>query len=533
MKPGMRTRLGWALMGGGLVQALAAGPEAGWAAASAAAAAAAGTTSAEVSTAAVGAAASAAALPPALAGQLERELAAVVNDGQHPLSGLSVLAIRDGKVVYQQQFGLRRIDTVGNGATAPVTPATLFRIASISKMMTTFGVMKLVEEGRLRLDADVGDYLGFPLRNPHYPDRPITLRHLLSHTSTLRDDAGYSWGTDTTLADVLLPGGAKYGSGKMWAGGAGGTAGTSGTAAGSGNAGAGGQPGAYFTYCNLNWGVIGTIMERVTGERFDRLMRRLLLAPMGLHGGYNPSEFSPADVADTATLYRKRTTDTEIWNPAGPWIAQVDNFGVAPPAAPAGIGTYVIGTNATLFSPTGGMRMSAAGMGKIMLMLINNGRHDGKQILQPSSIDLMFSEQWTDNGSNGDTLRGLYHSWGLGAQRFIGLPGRQGGDDRGGAGGKDSAGAGHGSGDGSGSGGGRHNGLVAGGGFSAVGHLGEAYGLVSAFALDRAGRNGLVSLVGGFGSDPERDPGQYSALSRSEERILTALHRRAVLGQRD
>lgn len=550
MKPGMRTLLGWVLMGGGLVQALAAGPEAGWTAGSTAIGAAAGAASADATstvagaasthatsatggaagahaTSAVGGAAgahaaaaataaaaaaatggNASALPPAVAARLERELAAVVNDGQHPLSGLSVLAIRDGKISYQQQFGLRRIDTAGNGATAPVTPATLFRIASISKMMTTFGVMKLVEEGRLQLDADAGDYLGFPLRNPHSPDRPITLRHLLTHTSTLRDDAGYSWGTDTKLADVLLPGGAKYGSGKMWAG---------------------GQPGAYFTYCNLNWGVIGTIMERVTGERFDRLMKRLLLAPMGLSGGYNTSEFSPADVADTATLYRKRTTDTEIWNPAGPWIAQVDNFGVAPPAAPAGIGSYVVGTNGTLFSPTGGMRMSAAGMGKIMLMLINNGRHDGKQILQPSSIDLMFSEQWTDNGSNGDTLRGLYHSWGLGAQRFIGLPGGSGsgsGDVRGGNG----AGAGRGNGANNNPSNNASNGLVAGAGFSAVGHLGEAYGLVSTFALDRAGRNGLVSLVGGFGSDPERDPGRYSALSRSEERILTALHRRAVLG---
>ena len=468
MKPGMRALLGWALMGGGLVQAMAAAPAA---------------------PGAVPGAATAAAI--ATATQLDRELAAVVNDTQHPLSGLSVLAIRDGKVAYQQQFGLRRIGTAGTGgvnATAPVTPATMFRIASISKMMTTFGLMKLVEEGRLELDTDVSAYLGFPLRNPHYPDRAITLRHLLTHTSSLRDDAGYSWGTDTRLSDVLVPGGGKYGSGAMWAQ--------------QGSQGKNAAPGDYFTYCNLNWGVIGTIMERVSGERFDRLMKRLLLAPMGLRGGYNTSEFSPAEVADTATLYRKRTTDTEIWNPAGPWIAQVDNYGVAPPAAPAGIASYVIGSNGTLFSPTGGMRMSAPDMGKIMLMLINHGKHEGRQILKPESIKLMFSEQWTNNGNNGDTLRGLYHSWGLGTQRFADVPGSG-------------------------------NRLVQGGGFSAVGHLGEAYGLVSTFALDLAGRNGLVSLIGGFGTDPEQYSGRYSALARSEELILTALYRRAVLGKAD
>jgi hypothetical protein len=114
----------------------------------------------------------------------------------------------------------------------------------------------------------------------------------------------------------------------------------------------------------------------------------------------------------------------------------------------------------------------------------------------------MFSEQWTNNGSNGDTLRGLYHSWGLGTQRFANTPGSG-------------------------------NRLVQGGGFSAVGHLGEAYGLVSTFVVDLEHRNGLISLIGGFGTDPELYPGQYSALVRSEELILTALYRRAVLGKAD
>lgn len=421
-------------------------------------------------------------LAAAPAATLERELAAVVNSPQHPLSGLSVLAVARGKVVYQQQFGLRRIDTAGNGVTAPVTPPTMFRIASISKMMTTLGLMKLVEEGKLALDEDVSTYLGFPLRNPHFPAQAITLRHLLSHTSSLRDDAGYFWGADTAIRDVLTPGAAKHGEGAMW--------------------GKEARPGAYFTYCNLNWGVIGTIMEQASGERFDRLMKRLLLAPMGLRGGYNTAEFSPAEVADTATLYRKRTTDTEVWQPAGPWIAQVDDFGVKPPAPAAGLDRYVIGSNGTLFSPTGGMRISAPDMGKIMLMLMNGGRHEGKQILRPDSIAAMFAEQWTFDGKNGDTLRGLYHSWGMGTQRFA-----------------DSPGAG--------------NRLVQGGGFSAVGHLGEAYGLVSTFVLDLANKNGMVTLIGGFGTDPETTPGQYSALTRQEETILTSLYRRAILGRAD
>src|SRR5689334_24747384 len=124
------------------------------------------------------------------------------------------------------------------------------------------------------------------------------------------------------------------------------------------------------------------------------------------------------------------------------------------------------------------MRISAADMGKIMLMLISNGRHEGRQILRPESLQAMFAEQWRYIARSGDTLKGLYHSWGLGTQRFADEPGKG-------------------------------NRLVSGGGFSAVGHLGEAYGLISTFVVDLQRKNGLVSLIGGFASDPDAYPGQF------------------------
>lgn len=75
---------------------------------------------------------------------------------------------------------------------------------------------------------------------------------------------------------------------------------------------------------------------------------------------------------------------------------------------------------------------------------------------------------------------------------------------------------------------GQGNGLADGASFDAVGHLGDAYGLVSAFVLDFKNRNGMVMLVGGTGSDPGQYPGAYSAMGRSEELILTALYRGAI-----
>lgn len=410
---------------------------------------------------------------------LDAELAAIVNDPRLQLASLSVLAIRAGQPVYEAAFGRRHIGSGGsNGALPdkPATPDTLYRIASISKMMTTLGLMRLHEAGRMDLDADVSGYLGFTLRNPHFPERAITLRMLLTHRSSLRDEGGYSWPFATALKDVLVPGDAK-----TWSDRAG--------------------PGDYFTYCNLGWGVIGTAMERVAGERFDLLMQRLLLQPLGLTAGYNVALLPPAALDRLATLYRKRSADTEVWNAGGPWIPQVDDYSTTPPAPPAGIAGYVPGTNATPFSPTGGLRISARDLGVVMRMLMDGGVHDGKPLFRRDTLDRMFARQWTHDGQggNGDSLGGFFNAWGLGNAHFPDRPGMR---------------------------------LVEGGGFEAVGHLGDAYGLRSVFAFDPARRDGLVVLAGGVSSDPEQDKGRYSAMARYEERILTALYRRAIAVER-
>ncbi|XYJ10560.1 serine hydrolase domain-containing protein [Telluria sp. B2] len=410
--------------------------------------------------------------------RLERALAAIVQDPACELASLSVLAIRGGKPAFAGAWGRRRI-----GATPaqdlPATPDTLYRIASISKMMTTLGLMRLLEDGKVALDADVSAYLGFRLRNPHFPGQVITLRHLLTHRSSLRDEAGYSFPAGAALRDFLVPGGALHGAGAMWSSKAG--------------------PGEYFTYCNLGWGLIGTLMERVTDERFDRLMRRLLLQPLGVEGGYNPSELPPQAIGNLATLYRKRTVDTEAWNAAGPWIAQADDYSVRAPAVPPGLDNYVIGDNATPFSPTGGLRISARGLGTIMLMLMNGGVHEGQRILKAETLERMFARQWTADGKggNGDTLNGFFNAWGLGNAQFPDQPGMR---------------------------------LVE-GGFDAVGHLGDAYGLRSVFALDRKRGNGMIVLVGGSAVNPDSLPGRYSALASFEEKVLTSIFRHAIVGE--
>jgi CubicO group peptidase (beta-lactamase class C family) len=400
----------------------------------------------------------------AFAERLDAELAAIVGDPAHPLASLAVLAIRDGEVVYHRQFGHRWIDNAEPARSKPADAQTLYRVASISKLVTALGAMKLVEEGTLALDRDVGEYLGYPLRNPHFPEATITLRMLLAHTSSLRDGAGYSWPEDRRLEEVLAEAAARK-DGAMWS--------------------ADARPGAYFHYANLPWGVVGTIMEKATGERFDRLMKRLVLDPMGLQGGYHPADLPEAQVRSIATLYRKRATDDKArWDPNGPWIPQVNDFSKAPLAPRAGPG-YVPGRNGTLFGPQGNLHATAADLGRIMRMLMDRGMLDGKRIFKAETIDAMLSQ-------------------GLGNQHFLDVSGPGEGDR-----------------------------LVEGGGFTGVGHHGDAYGLTGMLVFDRAARNGIVFLTGGPGFDPETARGRYSGFFRHEERILTALHRRAILGAAD
>jgi CubicO group peptidase (beta-lactamase class C family) len=424
------------------------------------------------------------------AAALTRQLQAIADDPAMPLPGLSVAAIRHGEIVYTQQFGSKRLAMAATPA-QPVDANTMFRVASVSKFVTALGAMKLVEQGRLALDADVGDYLGYRLRNPNFPDRPITLRMLLTHTSSLRDEGGFKWAPEVDLKEVLLPDGRHYGKGLMWAKNA--------------------PPGDWFEYVNFNWGLIATVMERAGGERFDRLMRRLVFDPMGLKAGFYLADFVPASIADVATLYRKREKDgDERWDPAGPWIAQADDFGFDAPVAPVGLERYVAGTNGTIFGPQGSLRISVGELAKIMLMLMNEGRHEGRRILAPHTVAAMFGRQWTlrdgANGSpdgDGGSYRGLYHAWGLGNQHFtdtsIVKDGRANGDR-----------------------------LVEGGGFTGVGHLGWSWGLNALFAFDPVTKNGMIYVSSGVGANPDLQPGRFSSEARFQERITDALYRGAI-----
>jgi CubicO group peptidase (beta-lactamase class C family) len=92
----------------------------------------------------------------------------------------AMIAVKDGEIVYSHTAGF-----MDAARTRAPTEATLYKTSSIAKLVIAVAVMQQVELGRLDLDADVGDYLPFPVRNPAFPDTVITARMLMQHRAGL------------------------------------------------------------------------------------------------------------------------------------------------------------------------------------------------------------------------------------------------------------------------------------------------------------------------------------------------------------
>lgn len=106
---------------------------------------------------------------------------------QYNVVGMSIAVTKGNSLVFSKGYGLRDLSR-----NLPVNDSTVYRIASISKMITATALMILYEQGLFNLDDDVSNYLGWSLRNPNFPNDKITFRKLLTHTSSLRDGSGYS-----------------------------------------------------------------------------------------------------------------------------------------------------------------------------------------------------------------------------------------------------------------------------------------------------------------------------------------------------
>jgi CubicO group peptidase (beta-lactamase class C family) len=308
----------------------------------------------------------------------------------------------------------------------PVEADDPVRIASISKLIMALTALKLADEGKVELDRDVGEYLGWPVRSPHHPDAPVTLAHLLSHRAGLSDKAGYI----IPLGESLQ---AKFADPAAWR--------------------EVGPPGeAAFEYANLGSPLVATVLEKASGERYDRLVERLVFAPLGVKACLNWIGCGPDLEARAITLYR----DTGEIARDGPSDLPPNCTIPVAEGQSCDLAGYVPGTNASIFSPQGGVRIGMMDLAKIGQALMRGPGPEGIGISE-DMLQLMASSAFM--GETGATQ--MFCSYGL-ALQAIELPGSACDD------------------------------TLFGTDYPWIGHAGEAYGLLSGLWFDGYGQRGFV-----------------------------------------
>jgi CubicO group peptidase (beta-lactamase class C family) len=167
--------------------------------------------------------------------------------------GLGVAVVKNGEIVYTHSFGLKNVESQ-----TPLADTDIFRIASISKSFSATSIFQLIEKGKLKLSDDFSTVVGFRVRNPKFPQTVITLKMVMSHTSSINDSEGYF------NLDVINP--EKNPNWEKCYNDY--------------------EPGKGYMYCNLNYNMIGTVIEKLSGERFDKYVKNHILDPLKLYGGY-------------------------------------------------------------------------------------------------------------------------------------------------------------------------------------------------------------------------------------------------------
>ena len=258
--------------------------------------------------------------------------------------GVSAAVVKNGQIVYNESFGYANLEDK-----TPLTNEHIMRIASISKSFTATSLLQLVERGIISLDDDVSDLIGFQMRNPNHPEVPITLRMILSHTASIRDPEDYS-----TL-DHLNPA-------------------VSGDCASTYYE---YKPGEGYNYSNLGLNLAGTILENMSGVRFDKYVKDSVINRLGLYGGHNVDEL---DQTKIALIYRRVDGRYVESNAYGSVAHRLDD--------------YTMGYSAPMFSPTGGVKISAHDLAVYMMMHMNYGELNGVHIISEESAKTMQTPVW-------------------------------------------------------------------------------------------------------------------------------------------
>jgi len=280
--------------------------------------------------------------------------------------GLAACIAVNDRIAWSNGYGLANISK-----NIPFTPDnTIFQIASITKTFTATAIMQLRDKGLFSLDDDVNNFLDFSLRNPGYPDRPITFRHLLNHSSSIDDDdviyALYAPGDpNKSLKEVIT---AYF---------------TPDGALGRPNNFLNKAPGDKENYSNSGYAVLGYLVEIISQQSLEDYLQEHV--------------FKPLDMTDTSFYIAKLDEErqarcyTYAKKPENQ-LCPGDGDGNLLPAGMSpqrGFNEHALYSYPTLAD--GMLRTTVHQLANFMIAMMNGGRFEQTQLLKEQTVREMLS----------------------------------------------------------------------------------------------------------------------------------------------
>jgi len=279
--------------------------------------------------------------------------------------GLAACVAQGDKLVWYDGYGMANVSK-----RIPFTPdRTLFHIASVTKTITATAVMQLRDRGHFHLDDDVGRFLKFPMRNPRHPKRPISFRHLLTHTSSINDSDAlyltYSIGDPTMSLEEVVT---RYFtmSSSLWS---------------RKNFGKS-TPGAIMRYSNAGFGLLGYLVEVIGKQPLEEYLQQNVYRVLGM----NETSFYIANL-DPDRQARCYTYVRGVGAPLCPGDGDGNLLpeGVSPRA---GYNEHALYSYPTLAD--GMVRTSACQLANFMIAMMNGGRFGADRVLREETVAEML-----------------------------------------------------------------------------------------------------------------------------------------------
>ena len=275
--------------------------------------------------------------------ELDEKVGAIFKS--HKTVGATLVVAKDGQILYQRNYGHAYLVKK-----EPVDEDTYFRIASVTKMISAIGVMQLVEKGLLDLDTDISQYLGYDVRNPYYPKSRLTLRCLMTHTSSLSVGGGYSR-IRNPLRKLISTDKKQTGNFHKE------------------------EPGTVYRYSNFGAGIMGSLIEIASNQNINDYMEENVFKPLGIDAAYH------------ATLVDTPDKVTYIYNRGGTRLITGRKASLQDDWDPS------VNPEMHFRITVGSLWINGQDLCRLGMLLLNGGELNGVRILKEETVQEMMSSQ--------------------------------------------------------------------------------------------------------------------------------------------